>query len=55
MTDECVYCDMKFEEGQDIIGYMYELGVLNFCSEDCASSWFINNECYPTVYCRGDE
>jgi hypothetical protein len=51
MTDgKCDNCSREFQEGQEILVYQYDFGVLHFCDNICAGDWFTQNECEWAMY-----
>jgi ribosomal protein L24E len=43
MSDECDYCGEEFDDGQEILIYAYECGVLHFCDDICAGAHFVED------------
>lgn len=56
MTDgKCDDCGTPFQEGQEILVYEYDCGVLHFCDSICAGNWFVQSECSWERYYEGDD
>jgi hypothetical protein len=52
MSDECDYCGATFEAEEEILIYACECLELYFCDASCACSYFVEDLCEWTKFCK---